>query len=228
MKKYDPSKPLIFIHIPKSAGTTVKSQFKEWYGNRLYEHYFNEVTGTFPRKVRLKNFLLRPRKIVIYGHFNRNRGFGITDYYPEVDQFVTVLRDPFESAVSAFYYKRNTGIYSKDKDQVPKTDLETFLKNNQPNILNHFPVEITVDNYKEIIEKYFIAVGITEMLQDSIKIIGDKLGFPVANNNLPKLNETIREETASQEMKAAYESRYPLEFLVYRYCYDQLITQAEN
>lgn len=41
----------------------------------------------------------RPR--LVYGHFDRRRGFGIDAHAPEVTPFVTVLPDPFERPVTS-------------------------------------------------------------------------------------------------------------------------------
>lgn len=45
-------------------------------------------------------------------------------------------------------------------------------------MLLHMPFEITLDNYKEMLEKYFVYVGIVEDLQTSINVLSHKLAFP--------------------------------------------------
>jgi len=47
--------------------------------------------------------------LLVYGHFNRDHGFGVEQYYPEVNQFMTMLRDPFEAAISMYYFHRKVG-----------------------------------------------------------------------------------------------------------------------
>jgi hypothetical protein len=76
--------PLIFIHIPKTAGTSVKQIFRKWYGQGLHMHYYNEQAGGLPVKHDLQAFHSIERPVVIYGHFNRLRGFGM-GAFPKYD-----------------------------------------------------------------------------------------------------------------------------------------------
>jgi hypothetical protein len=71
MKQYDKEHPLIAIHVPKTAGTSFRKVLEQWFGNRLHFHYYDEIMGAMPTKVRLKHrFTNRFREgICIYGHF---------------------------------------------------------------------------------------------------------------------------------------------------------------
>lgn len=95
--------PLISIHIPKCAGSSFSNVLEKWLGQKFYKHYFNEESNKMPPK-----YVLRPG-LCIHGHFNKERKFGIKGCYSEVDQFVTILRNPFEIAISDYFYaKRNS------------------------------------------------------------------------------------------------------------------------
>ncbi len=96
MKKYNNEKPLISIHIPKCGGSSFKEVLQKWFIGGFYSHYFNEKSNKMPQKYVLS------AGICVHGHFNKARGFGIKDYYPEVDQFITFLRDPFEITTSDY------------------------------------------------------------------------------------------------------------------------------
>ena len=52
-------------------------------------HYYTKATESLPprRDLRAERARLGAPP-VIYGHFNRLRGFGITQYYPQVGQFL--------------------------------------------------------------------------------------------------------------------------------------------
>ena len=41
--------------------------------------------------------------VCIHGHFNAARSSGIDDYYPAADQFMSVVREPFETLVSNLF-----------------------------------------------------------------------------------------------------------------------------
>lgn len=121
-----------------------------------------------PPKYNIFNMHSSEKPILLYGNFNKSRGFGAEDYYPDIKQFITILRDPFELTVSSYFYTRKTGSNWKDQSRAPKGKLQEFLLNAKPNMLNHFPREITFHNYRDIIEEYFIEVGITEYLDESM------------------------------------------------------------
>ncbi|MBW1940370.1 MAG: sulfotransferase family 2 domain-containing protein [Deltaproteobacteria bacterium] len=104
MKKYDSTIPLISIHIPKCAGTSFAEILTAWFGRGFLQHYPDEKNNKSPKKHNIyigKHF--KPR-LCIHGHFNNNRGNGVQDYYPNVDQYIMILRDPFEVYLSNYFY----------------------------------------------------------------------------------------------------------------------------
>ena len=132
------------------------------------------------------------------------------------------MRDPFELAVSSFFYLQKAGDNFKDKSRLPKSDLKKYLFNDYvPNTLNHFPFDVTIDNYKDGIEKYFICMGITEDMNASISQLADKLGFSVPNS-IGFLNRTERNSPVPYELKGEFMERWPLEYAVYEYAKESL------
>jgi hypothetical protein len=107
MREYNPKDPLIAIHIPKTGGTSIRDLFREWFGSGLLTHYKSK--DALPTRHDLSCIQDSNIPIAIYGHFNQLRNFGITQYYPMVNQFVTILRDPFERAVSRYFFNRLHG-----------------------------------------------------------------------------------------------------------------------
>lgn len=217
MKDYDRSQPLIVIHIPKAAGTSTREVFKRWFGRNLREHYFREWRERMPQRLNLAVLHSERRPLALYGHFNSRRGFGIQDYYPEATQFLTILRDPFEAAVSTYFYYRKIGSGWRDPSRIPRGDLRDFLLQTPPNMLNHFPRPVTADNYRDMIETSFIEVGVMEHLEESLRRIADKLRMPFDPAWLPHLNAAERNDATTDTLRAEYIQRHPLEFEVYRY-----------
>lgn len=215
MRPYDPTQPLIFIHVPKTAGISVRNVVKDWFPNRLHLHYNNEALARLPTRLDANALANADAPPVIYGHFNRLRGFGIQDYYPDIKQCVTILRDPFEAAVSSYFYIRAQSARWSDKSLIPGDDLEHHLRSTPPNILNHFPREITQDNYRDIIEEYFIEIGLTEHLSNSLQRIATALNQPFDPASLPVLNATPRTREVPDGLAAHYEDAHPLEYAVY-------------
>lgn len=217
MRKYNPKKPLIAIHIPKTGGSSVQKVYKEWFRENLYFHYNSPVSG-LPKKLDLKKIYYENSSIAIYGHFNASRGFGIQKYYPEVEQFVTILRDPFEMHLSRYFYlKKTTDNFKKSPNIKDGCDIETFFNGFPSIMLEHFPRKVTLENYKDIIEDYFIEIGIMEMLDISLSRIAKKLGLSY-NNSVPFINKTERDSSMiSDNIKVNFIKSHKLEYQVYNY-----------
>ncbi len=171
-----------------------------------------------PKKVRLKkHFSNSFRKTVcIYGHFPyRKKGLGIKLYYPEVDQFITILRDPFERVVSSYFHKKSINVGQwKDKLDFEVGDLANYLSTIGNNSLNLFPFEIKSDDYQELIIKKFIHIGITEDMDTSVKLIAKKLGFDPPKN-IEFLNNSKRTQKIPYELKQAFMDKHQMEYAVY-------------
>lgn len=225
MKTYDPSLPLIYIHIPKTAGTSTKALFKRWFGNGLYEHYFNQLTREPPAKLDLAALHTAQLPVALYGHFNSMRGFGIEQYYPEVSQFVTVLRDPFERAISNYYFLRRVAPVWHDPSRIPTSDLREHLRNDRANMFNHFPRPVTTDNYRDLIDEYFIEIGLTENLGESMRRIAMTLSLPFDPAWLLHLNPTEHTQEYPADLKAEYSERHALEMEVYEYVRSQFMAR---
>lgn len=230
MISYDENQPLIAIHVPKSAGTSVRKVFGRWFHpSAFFRHYHDEEKGRPPRKVdlreigkprlgRLGSMLnLRPHPVCIYGHFPRARGYGIEELFPEVRQFVTILRDPFETAVSNYHYLRRVGERWVDRSHIPQTDLRSHLMNTPSTALDHFPRAVTAENYRSIIDEWFIDIGISEQLEESLRRIALKLGKKFDPVHLGRLNVTDRPGEAPDELKDLHRVANPLDYLVYEY-----------
>ena len=217
MRPFDPDKPLIFIHVPKTAGISVRDIFSGWFGSRLVHHYFDEAAGRPPQRDDRFDHHDRGAPVCVYGHFNRSRAFGVDDTYPDAAQFVTLLRDPFEMACSHYFYVRKVGANWKDRGRVPQSDLETHLDTMAPNMLNHFPRVVTKANYRELIETHFVEIGVTERLAESLARIAVALGQDFAPADLGRRNTTERDMAGLDigALRARYRDRYPLEFAVY-------------
>lgn len=220
MKEYDRSKPLISIHVPKCAGTSFTHVLRKWFKRRLYSHYFDEKNGRMPKKYNLKSLNGGFKKgVCIHGHFNKERGFGVQDYYPEVDQFITVLRDPFEVALSNYFFVRKlesrNALYRDGKAGKQTKTLEEYLSGHRPYILNFFPFEMTLKDYREKIDKYFIHMGVAEDLQGSVNKLSEKLGFLPVKVEVKNVSE--RDQEPPESFRKDYRERHPLEYAVYEY-----------
>ena len=170
-----------------------------------------------PTKYDLANINSKDQPAAIFGHFNKKRGFGIEHYYPKAEQFITILRDPFERAISLYFYKKQKSKISKNQINIDIDNLRDYLLSFRGGAFNHFPREVTLDNYKEIIETYFIEIGVTEHLDESMIRISNKLNKSYKPGTLKMINVAERNERIPLELKELAIENMPLEYAMYNY-----------
>ncbi len=223
MREYDPRQPLISIHLPKSGGTTFRLALETWFPHRLHYHYFVEKHKRRPTRIRLRRGFLGLRRrhgMCIHGFFNRNRGAGVFDYYPHAQQFITIVRDPVEQHLSHYFYLRNKcergEHYFKGKQvRFKYANPEEFLDREEPYVPRYLPWELTLESFRQYFDKYFIHVGLTEKMQETVDTLADRLGKPRVE--LERRNVTPRDEAPSPEAVARFKERHRLLFAIYDY-----------
>lgn len=216
MRSYDSDKPLISLHVPKCGGQSLREILDRWFGDKLLIHYFQQYNDS-PMKHSLKP------GICIHGHFNRDRGIGVADFYPTVDQFITVLRDPLEIEISNYFFwkkkARNRqiqlGIIKKGEKHDYRDIDDFFEKRPRSHVLNFMPCDLNIENFKQILESKFIWIGLVEKLQASVDLLSKHLGFESIKVN--HLNASERDEEPSPVMREAFINSNRLEFEIYRY-----------
>ena len=87
MKQYDPSKPLIYTHVPKCAGSSVVRLLRDWFGDQYHKLNQDERRDIVLPRVETKDKKGKwlPNVKCIHGHFNHGRGYGLPYFYPELD-----------------------------------------------------------------------------------------------------------------------------------------------
>ena len=164
MKEFDQSNPLFFTHIPKTAGTSLRTVFKGWYGERLHEHVFDEKNNKMPvlNEMFLKNN--QTEKICAFGHFINNKSYGFNDYYPNGNQFVTFLRDPLEMALSTYFYVKKVGHSWLNRPRIFDLSVEEYMKEAKLNYNNYFKDCVDIQNYKHLLSTQFVFIGFCSVI----------------------------------------------------------------
>jgi Sulfotransferase family len=225
VKAYDPKKPLISIHIPKCAGQSFTRVLRAWFGPNFYTHYSRTRHDLPPKHV------LKPG-MCIHGHFNKRKALGVTDYYPTVDQFITIVRDPLEIAISNYFFWKTKArakqlelgiIEEGGRDDYRNID-DFFRQRRRSHIWKFMPWELTPDNYREILESRFIWIGLVEKLQESVDRLAESLGFDKAI--MPHVNPSPRDEELSPALREEFIANNRLEFEIHRYVSESLIDSA--
>ena len=96
---YNPEQPLVSLHIPKTAGSSLRQALQGWFpADRLKLHYPDQATLQPPHRCDFTG------PICVHGHFDAAAGLDVGSYYPEAGQFITFFRDPFERAISFYCF----------------------------------------------------------------------------------------------------------------------------
>jgi hypothetical protein len=204
---------LIFLHIPKTGGTTLNYI--------LEQHYSREESfATFPSRLHpngsIEGFKSLPdaektRIKVLYGHM----GFGLHDYFARPAVYVTVLRDPIERVLSQFYHDQREPLspfysyiqsgemdlegYARHYALVAEMDnLQTRMLAGNWNLRGYG--ECTVDmlaTAKRHLRMQFAVVGITERFDEFYLMLCRRLGWPAA---LYKKHQVTRKRPRQDEL----------------------------
>lgn len=212
MIEYDRRKPLIFTHIPKTAGTSVRAVFEGWFGDNLRHHY-----GQPPERHDVEALHSPEHPLVLYGHFNGGRNLAAWEHYPQIDQFVTILRDPWERHLSLYFFAKRRQSWKNYSHFKSIGTLEEFLQGEGTNFHNFFPEPLTRENFRDVIESRFVEIGIVEQLQASLARIGDRLGVPFDPGQVPHVNAEPRAEEIPTWLKDRFRGIHALEYEVYDY-----------
>ncbi len=227
MRTYHPAQPIIGLHIPKCAGTSLMRVLRGWFGRQVHWHYFDEVHNRMPKRYvptpwRRLLHRLTGRNVCIYGHFNRARGFGVEAYYPDVDQFFAIVRHPLQITLSRYFAAKLQGEQRvRGGQRAPitarYTTLDAFFADqiNRPYLVNYLPGTLTLDNYIEILETRFVYLGVSEDLQVSVDQLAARLGF--AGGPVPQINVSKYDETLDPALATKFERSRPLEYAIYHY-----------
>ncbi len=224
MRPYDPNEPAIFTHIPKCAGSSFIRLLIKWFGKEYRKLNQDETQDILLPRFELKDAegnWLEGIKIV-HGHFDHGRKYGLPYYYPEINQYFTIFRDPFDIVVSMYFFckgRSREGKFWYRGEQVNILDeyptLESYLADYPYWLFNHLPQDITLSNYREKIERQFIYIGIQEDLPNSIRQLAEMFGKPCVD--LPYFNQSVYDEYVPNGLRDRFYRDYPLLKAIYDY-----------
>lgn len=154
---------LIYTHIPKTGGNTFAAVLYNQY------HYEKEVCSVYLREHLPKDVDFDKIKLII-GHHQ----FGLHKEVPRPCKYITMLRDPVDRVVSNYFF--NLKFHGKQPKESPFVEFIKRYPNRQTRWVageDREDLQLAKDN----IEKHFIAVGITEMFNESMYMMKQKLGW---------------------------------------------------
>lgn len=183
---------IVFIHIPKTAGSTFKYILKQLYANDewLYLKNWRWTDWRQPFDEIRKAFSLSQPE-VIYGHLHFG---GIQEIIGKPVKYFTIMREPVNRVISGYFHLlRDTrfqelhDISKMSMKSLMESGLYSDLDNGQvrrlSGVANTVPygaigpehLQQALDN----IEKHFLFVGLTERFDESIVLMSRALGWPM-------------------------------------------------
>jgi hypothetical protein len=84
-----------------------------------------------------------------------------------------------------------------------------------------------IDNYKEIIEKYFIEIGIFENIESSMERIAARLRKPYQASMLERVNVTERTQVIADDLRNTFIENNELEYEVFNYVKSRCVGSME-
>jgi hypothetical protein len=193
LKSYERDATLIFLHMPKAGGNTIRLIIKQHYPD---DRVFN--FGADPYVIR-ETFLAmsseqRQYYRLVAGHFH----FGIHAYVNQPYHYITMLRDPVDRVISTYYYIRenpNHYLYAyviennlslhdfvaqRKAPDLDNLQMRLLLDQDDGYVSNDYRHELTDELYEQAlarIERDFIWVGLAERFDASILLLGKLLGW---------------------------------------------------
>ena len=189
---------VVFLHVPKTGGKTLKHIMHGQYRTGLVD-----IRGDNP-VVALEEFTRLPEHAraevrCLMGHVP----FGVHVHLPRPTRYITILRDPVDRVVSHYYYLRNRLRGGADISRSPwlreaaELDLKTYaerggsadLRNGQTKMIagvafgwgrdtGDDPPGL-LETAKENLRAHIAVVGLTERFDESLMLYRSRLGWRI-------------------------------------------------
>lgn len=205
------SKPAIFFHIPKTAGTTLHTIVDRQYAPEKIYSFGSNAQDSIKAFQEL-SIEERSNLQFLRGHMP----FGLHDYFPQSDEYFTLLRDPVARVVSYYNFILRTPdhylyeiIKSKNMSlfDLMQTDYPIMMNDAQVRLLSGIwadvgfgkvPAEM-LEKAKSNLKNYFVVVGITEEFDKTLFLLKEKLRWP---SQIFYKKENVTRKKKSQSMSA--------------------------
>jgi hypothetical protein len=185
----DPSSRLLFLHIPKTAGVSIRHLLLRQYPGPTTFIRGSPEHREFFRKSREERETYR----VVGGHFR----FGLHLLFDTPSRYLTFLRDPVERVISHFAYVQREahhplharvaassltleqwvrlGFDGGGEDNLQIRNLTT---RSGPEVPFKGTTRQMLDEAKRVLSERIDFLGITERYEDSVRLLGEQLGWP--------------------------------------------------
>ena len=213
ISKENSSPVIIFLHIPKAAGTTLRDiLYRQYEKECIYEldgQNFSQSQEDF-KQLNIKE---KDKIRLLMGHMY----FGLHEFISYPSTYITMLRNPIEKVISYYYFVSKLKThpdYELIKSQ--NISLKEYCTMNKPNMCNAQTRFLAGENFiqvnneskileqaKKNLQEYFSIVGITERFDETLILMKEKLGWSSnpyyyrrnTNKNVSYSQLNIKEDT---------------------------------
>lgn len=232
MKNSSNKETILFVHIPKTAGTTLRGLIYPQYGDNrvasVYEHNGMSEAEFSALSVQEKNNI-----DVVIGHF----GYGFhrnLEGTPRSYRYATIVRDPMKRFLSLYNHLANVQFKG-----VPPNFRE-MLKGPMPFRFNNYQTRLISGaspkfgqcdmNMLELainrIENEFDFVGVTELFNESLVVASEKWGWKIlqyrAQNMASRFKADFRNHLSDDDLDL-FTRMNALDIELYEYCKNKLL-----
>lgn len=195
-------KPILyFIHVPKTAGSSMRSMISRHYGEGLLLLYMVPEQYEEWKK---QNPLHHERISCVYGHYR----YGIHTLSGRPFEYTAIMRDPADALMSYFYFILRGSAHPWHQELCRLT-FEQFLYSSSIGHFQNFQTGFLTGNDHpqaedalQNIAKYFPIVGITEMFHETVYLMRKRYGWgavEVPYENVT-LNRPKREQLSAESL----------------------------
>jgi PAS domain-containing protein len=226
----------VFIHIPKTGGSTIRTILSREYG---VEHILYYEVGIPPWKLNRPGEVPLPTQLGAIDLLTGHTAFGVHELIKQPCRYFSLVRDPLERVISDYFYAFTdtphrwkeeilSGALSVDEfvmnpEYGMRDEQVAYLKGTSESYLR--PAQAALDN----ISTGILTIGLTERFQESLLLMAKLLGWkpPLYRlRNVTKLSPEIenRRRDAMERLAAVSRQVMQDEYEVYR-AVDDLLSE---
>jgi len=189
----------IFLHIPKTAGSTMNNILMRMYRPEQ-RHFFSLGDSMATAMGRFKNLPASQKAAIklLYGHFE----FGIHQYLPQPAHYFTLLRDPLERYISDYYFilknpahplytaatERNLNVVDLIESGLALDNVQTRTLAGRISHRQELCPPAALEQAKENLRNHFVVVGLTEEFDKTLLLLQYHLGWSAVHYKRENVN----------------------------------------